>query len=376
MVIRNAFVYTEEGHFEKKDLFIKEKFFTDEIDTQGNIIDAEGHYAIPGLTDIHFHGCVGYDFCDGTYEAIEAIAKYQAKHGVTTICPASMTLPEGVLSKILKVAATYESKEGAILCGVNLEGPFLSLGKKGAQNERYLTKPDYDLYKKLQETSCGLIKLVDVAPEEEGAMEFIQKVSKEVIVSIAHTMADYDCALEAFEHGANHVTHLYNAMQPLSHRAPGVIGAAMDTPGCNVELICDGIHVHPSVVRATLKMFGEERIILVSDSMMAAGMPNGRYTLGGQEVEVNDRKATLVTDGAIAGSATNLMECLKNVVNMGIPLQTAVKCAAVNPAKAIGIFNRYGSIRAGKIANVVLLDGGLNVRKVILNGKVFFESIS
>ena len=366
MIIKNAKVYKENNTFEVQDIYIENELITGEEASNDEVIDATGLYAIPGLTDIHFHGCVGHDFCDGTQKAIEEIAKYQANNGVTTICPATMTLGEDTLLKIAKVAA----KDGAILTGINMEGPYVSVEKKGAQNPAYIRKPDIEMYRRIQKESGDLIKLVAIAPEEEGAMEFISELKDEVILSLAHTTADYDTAYEALSKGANHITHLYNAMPPFSHREPGVVGAACDKPECMVELICDGIHIHPSVIRATFKMFGDDRIILISDSMMATGMPDGEYSLGGQAVKVADHKATLVTDGAIAGSATNLMDCMRNIVkNMGIPLETAVKCAAVNPAKSIGIYDKYGSIMPGKVANIVLLDKDLNIKSVILKGK-------
>ncbi len=369
MIIKNANVYTEDGIFVKKDIFLHEDRIADQAaDQDTDILDAEGCYLIPGLTDLHFHGCVGYDFCDGTKEAVEAMAEYEAKNGVTTIAPATMTLDDERLTNIFKNAAEYSSDKGAALVGINMEGPYLSLAKKGAQNPAYLRTPSIEHYHRMQELSGGLIKLVAIAPEEEGALEFIQAVKDEVIVSVAHTAADYETAAKAYAAGASHLTHLYNAMPPFSHRNPGVIGAAFDAEHCHVELITDGVHVDPSVVRATFKMFGEDRIILISDSMMATGLSDGSYSLGGQAVTVRGNKATLA-DGTIAGSATNLMQCLQKVVSFGIPLEAAVKCAAVNPAKEIGIYDQYGSIRPGKYANLVLLDLDLQVKQVILKGR-------
>ena len=227
------------------------------------------------------------------------------------------------------------------------------------------------MYRRLQQESGGLIKLVDIAPEVEGAMPFIQAVYSEVAVSLAHTAADYNTAMEAFGNGARHVTHLFNGMEPYNHRAPGVIGAAADSPGAEVELICDGIHIHPAVVRSSLRLYGPDRVILVSDSVEATGMPDGEYSLGGQPVHVKGNRATLA-DGTIAGSATNLMQCLRVMVqDMGLPLETAVRCAAVNPAKSIGIYDRYGSIAPGKVANLVLLNQDLEVMTVILNGEEY-----
>jgi len=374
MIIKNARVFNENQTFEEKAIFIDNDLivsYNKNHPSNDMIIDAAGLYAIPGLTDIHFHGCAGYDFCDGTLEALDTIAKYEAQNGVTTICPATMTLPEERLSDICKNAAIYNNSEGAILCGINMEGPFLSLKKKGAQNAAFLHKPDMEMFDRLDKLSGNKIKLVAIAPEMEGAMDFISELKGKKVISIAHTTADYDTAQEAFQKGASHVTHLYNAMPPFQHRDPGVIGAAFDAPDCKVEIICDGVHIHPSVVRATLKMFGEDRVIFISDSMMATGLPDGKYALGGQEVIVKGRKAELVIDGAIAGSVTNLMDCMKNaVINMGIPLEKAVKAAAVNSAKAIGIYDKFGSISVGKIANIVLLDKDLNIKFVILRGKI------
>lgn len=201
-------------------------------------------------------------------------------------------------------------------------------------------------------------------------MEFIRTLKDQVVLSLAHTTAGYDIAREAFLAGASHATHLFNAMMPFSHRAPGVVGAAFDDPHCQVELICDGIHLAPAVVRAAFQMFGDDRVILISDSMMATGLTDGDYSLGGQAVKVCGPLATLA-DGTIAGSATNLMDCLRHVVkDMGIPLGTAVKCAAVNSAKSIGIYDRYGSLVPGKAANVVLLNEELEIQSLVYEGEL------
>ncbi len=369
MIIKNALVFTENYNFTKKDIFIDEDRISSSANEETDIIDAQGLYAIPGLTDIHMHGCVGYDFCDGTLEAVQAIADYESSWGVTSIAPATMTLGYEELTKIFKNAASYESKQGASLVGINMEGPYLSYEKKGAQNGAYLKHADLEHFKTMQKLSGGLIKLVAIAPEEEGSMEFIRSVKDEVVVSVAHTTADYETATEAFQCGASNVTHLYNAMPAFTHRAPGVVGAAMDAEHVKVELICDGVHIAPSVVRATFKMFSDDRIILISDSMMATGLKEGEYSLGGQKVIVTGNKATLI-DGTIAGSTTNLMACMTTAVSMGIPLSSAVKCAAVNPAKQIGIYDQYGSITPGKYANIVLLNQDLSINKIILRGKV------
>lgn len=371
MIIKNGNLFREDGSFGQGDLYIRDGRFTQTNEADGeDVIDASGMYVIPGLTDIHFHGCVGYDFCDGTDESLQAIADYQLANGITAICPASMTFPEDTLAKIFRNAAGFSGTSGADFVGINMEGPFISMEKKGAQNGAYIHKPDEAMFLRLQKEAGGLIKTVAIAPEVDGAMECISRISDDVVVCIAHTTADYDKAAEAFQKGAKQVTHLYNAMPPFTHREPGVIGAACDAQDCRVELICDGVHIHPATVRTTFKMFGDDRIIMISDSMMATGLEDGSYTLGGQDVTVKGNKATLTKEGNIAGSVTNLMDCIRRAVkDMGISLGSAVKCAAVNPAKAIGIYDRYGSLTAGKKANAVILDEELNIRHIIKDGR-------
>ena len=328
MIIKNARVFTEDGSF----------------------------IMIPGLVDIHFHGCKGADMCDGTKEALDVITAYEASIGVTSVCPATMTIQRDELLSVMKNAGDYTYHGGAHLVGINMEGPFISPSKKGAQAAENIMRCDYDYFCELQDAAHGLIKLVDIAPEEPGAIDFIDRVRGSVVVSIAHTAADYDTAVEAIEHGASHATHLYNAMPPLHHRNPGVIGAVRDSEKCHAELICDGVHIHPSVIRATFAMFGAKRMILISDSMRAT-------------VTVRGPLATL-HDGTIAGSATNLMDCMRFTVRQaGIPLEEAIMCATANPAKEIGIYDEAGSISAGKRADFVLLNDDLDIVSVYIDGK-------
>ena len=375
MIIKNVLVFTENKKFEEGTIYIENGVFTNRANCVDDkeVIDGEGCYAIPGLIDIHFHGCVGADFCDGTKEAIAKMAEYEASQGITTIIPATMTLSEEELMNIMETASSYKNESGAIFAGINMEGPFISRAKKGAQAETHICKPKVELFRKLQNVSNGLIKLCDIAPEEEGAMEFIETLKDEVCISFAHTTACYDVAKKGYELGACHATHLYNAMPPFAHRDPGVIGAASDSEHVYVELICDGIHIHPATVRATFKMFGDDRIVMISDSMRATGLSDGEYTLGGQAVKVVGKLATLVSDGAIAGSCTNLMDCVRTAVKeMNIPLESAIACATVNPAKSVGIYDKYGSITEGKVGNVVLLNKDLSLKAVIINGKKGF----
>lgn len=373
--IRNVKIFTEKHTFREGNIVIENGLFAESAENPGEIIDGEGCYAIPGLIDIHLHGCMGHDFCDGTEEALREIARYEASVGVTGIAPATMTLPVQQLEKILSNAADYRKKNGrnpgeADLLGINMEGPFISKKKKGAQDDTYIIPSDVEIFRRFQKAAEGLVRFIAVAPEEEGALAFVDQVKDEAVVSLAHTNAGYDEAMAAFQRGASHAVHLYNAMPPFGHRDPGVVGAVADSSHVTAELICDGIHIHPCVVRAAFQMLKESRIIFISDSMRAAGMPDGTYTLGGQEVKVSKGRAVLASSGALAGSAANLMECMKTAVReMGIPLETAVACASVNPAKRLGEYGRRGSITPGKKADVVLLDGDLNVKRVLKDGK-------
>ncbi|MGN0967999.1 MAG: N-acetylglucosamine-6-phosphate deacetylase [Oscillospiraceae bacterium] len=337
------------------------------------ILDAGRCYVIPGLIDVHFHGCVGEDFSDATPDGLQRMADYELSQGVTYICPAGMTLPEDQLTAICRNAAAHAQAHtgGAELAGLNLEGPFLCMAKKGAQNGAFLHDPDGAMLHRLQQAANGLVKLVTVAPEQPGSLEFIRSAREDgVTVSVGHTTADYDTAVAAFAAGARQATHLFNAMPPFNHRAPGVIGAAFDHPEVRAELICDGIHIHPSVVRATFRLFGADRVILVSDSLRATGMPDGKYPFGGQEIVVRGNRATMADDpNTLAGSVTSLMGCLRQAVQFGIPLADAVRAASLNPARAIGIDHRAGSLEDGKEASFVLLEQeSLAIRAIVFKG--------
>ena len=380
MIIDNVYVFTPDKAFVKGGIILdgdKIRQVYEEKDApqlNGDVLDGKRCYAIPGLIDLHFHGCKGDDFCDGDKAAIGRIAEYEASVGVTAIAPATMTLPVEELEQILHTAAEYkkETKDcrKADFLGINMEGPFISPAKKGAQDARNILPCNVEICDRFLKASEGLVKFIGIAPEEsEHAAEFIREVHERVNISLAHTNADYDTAMEACRAGANHAVHLYNAMPAFTHRAPGVVGAVFDNKDVMAEIICDGIHIHPSVVRATFQMMGAERMILISDSMRATGMPDGQYTLGGLDVKVVGRLATLVSDGAIAGSATNLMDCMRTVVKkMDLPLETAVACATINPARSLGVEEQYGSLEAGKKAHVVLLNQDLELKAVIKDG--------
>lgn len=367
MIIKNGFVFQEDGTFVKKDLYISgDRIVADESHlTDKTVIHANGLKVIPGLVDIHSHGAFGHDFCDADPEGLKIILKYEKAHGITSYCPTSMTLAKDRLIDIFSTAANIkESHDTARVIGINMEGPLIDIQKKGAQAAQYISVPDASFFRKCNEASGNKIKLVTLAPNVDKAFDFIKELKDEVVISIGHTTADYDCAKKAMEAGARHVTHLYNAMPAFSHRAPGVIGAACDTPGCMVELICDGYHIHPSVVRATFKMFGDDRVILISDSMMAAGMPDGKYELGGQEVTMRGGYAAL-SDGTLAGSATNLFDCMKKAIEFGIPEASAIFAASRNPAQSIHMYHEVGSLTPGKFADILLVDENYQLKQVI-----------
>ena len=382
MIIDNVKVYTPEQKFVKGGMILENDrisdIYTDENKpdlTGKKILDGKGAYAIPGLIDLHFHGCMGDDFCDNSLEALERIAEYEASVGVTAIAPATMTLPAEELLDVLKTAARYKREKHdykkADLVGINMEGPFISPVKKGAQDERNILPCDVNLCERFLEASEGLVKFIGIAPEESrNSLDFIRQMKEKINISLAHTNADYDTAMEAFNAGADHAVHLYNAMPEILHRAPGVVGAVFDSKHVMAEIICDGIHIHPATVRATFQMMGADRMILISDSMRATGMPDGQYTLGGLDVKVVGKLATLVSDGAIAGSATNLADCMRTAVQkMNLPLETAIACATINPARSLKIDDEYGSLEKGKKANVVLLEPDLTLKCVIKDGK-------
>lgn len=373
MIIRNAKVFTGGCRFEERDLLIRDgRIVFGAVPMDGEeVLDARGSYALPGLVDIHFHGAMGHDFCDADEAGLQAIADFEASKGVLAICPATMTFSEEILNGIMDAAAAHKNERGADLVGINMEGPYISPRKVGAQNPKYVMGADAGMFRRLQARSGGLIKLVDVAPEEPGNLDFIRACRDEVRISIAHTCTDYETAKEAFAAGASHMTHLYNAMPGITHRAPGPIIAALEEDA-EVELITDGVHIHPAMVRFTFRTFGDSHVILVADSMMACGLPDGQYSLGGQAVTVCGPRATLTEHpDTIAGSATCLYDCMRHaVLDMGVPLASAVRAASLNPARSIGIDADYGSLEPGRWGNVVLADGQLNIQKVIRRGKV------
>lgn len=378
MIYRNANVFRG-NEFVKCDFGVKDGRFTFVGEKGGQAdressgaeesIDLDGKYVIPGLVDVHLHGSMNADFSDGDYDGLVKMAEYLAASGVTSFAPAGMTLPYETLSKAFMTGRKFADNrpEGcARLMGIHMEGPFFSEKKKGAQNGDYLKDPDFDAFRKLQDECGGLVRIVDVAPELPGAADFAAKASQLATVSIAHTDADYDDAKAAIDAGASHLTHLYNAMPPIHHRKPGVIGAGSERDNVIAELICDGYHVHPSSVRMAFRLF-PGRICLISDALRCCGMPEGKYELGGQDVFLKGGVARL-EDGTIAGSASNVYTCMLNAIEYGIPKETAVAAATVIPAGEIGADDVIGSIDPGKYADFIVCSENLEPEQIYIDG--------
>ena len=386
MILKNGMVFQNNTEFVQADLIldhvIRSVIPSHAVSNETNlcadkgkeVLDVSGKYVIPGLIDIHTHGVMGEDASDGNREGMDIMAEFYASRGITSWCPTTMTLSEENLTDAMKVIRHFREhqipgeKLQAACVGVHLEGPFLSQEKKGAQAAEYLKKPDPEMLKRLQEASGGCVRMVTVAPEEDEDFSFIKEASKICTVSVGHSAADYETASGAFASGATHVTHMYNGMNGIHHRNPGIIGAAFDG-GASVELICDGLHIDPSVIRMTEAMFSG-RMTLISDSMRCAGMEDGEYSLGGQAVHVKNGKATL-SDGTLAGSSITLMDALRNLVKFGVPLEKAIPYATSVPASVIGMGDRLGSIAEGYQADLLILSKNMDLEAVILWGKYF-----
>lgn len=373
MFYKNARIFTSDFRFHTGAFEVRDGLFGEILpeNVPADAIDLNGATVIPGLIDVHSHGNSGADFSDGDYEGLKKMAKYYARCGVTSFAPASMTLPYDVLAKAFATAKqlTEEAPAGhSRLMGIQMEGPYFSYKKRGAQNADYLKEPDFEGFKKLYEDCGGLVRIVDIAPELPGAAEFVAKARELCTVSIAHTDSDYDHARAAVDAGVSHLTHLYNAMPGIHHRNPGVIPAAVENPNVQAEIICDGYHIHPASVRLAFTMF-KDRMILVSDSGRCAGMPEGtRFELGGQMAQLKGGVARLVADDTIACSAANLWQCLCNVISWNIPEEEAIRAASHNPAKALNAADRIGSIETGKYADFVITNSDYSEKRVFIGG--------
>lgn len=373
MILKNATILNDSFKFVKADIQIDGERIVaiapaiDGADT----VDLAGKTVLPGAVDIHTHGAVGYDHCTGDIAGLARVCEFEAKNGVTSFLPTTMTVAEDTLIHAVKTVREYMEGDnsGATPLGVHLEGPFFSMAKRGAQPAEYIHAPDADMFFRINEAAGGTVRLIDVAPELDGAIEFIKAVKDTCTVSCGHTSGSYDDTMAAYAAGASHNVHLYNGMTGATHREPGVVGAAWDSDGATAELICDGFHIHPAIIRTTFKILGE-RVVMISDSLAIAGLPDGTELpdVAGHIITVRDGKATLA-DGTIAGSSTNLFECVRRVVKFGIPLERAMYAASLAPAKVIGEDKDVGSIAVGKRADLVVVDDDLNIEAVYIKGK-------
>lgn len=373
MFYKNARIFGSDFRFHTGAFEVKDGLFGAVLpgEVPADAIDLKGATVIPGLIEVHSHGNSGADFSDGDYEGLKAMARFYASCGVTSFAPASMTLPYEVLAKAFATGKKLkeEAPEGcARIMGIQMEGPYFSYKKRGAQNPDYLKEPDFEGFKALYEGCDGLVRIVDIAPELPGAAEFVEKAKELCTVSIAHTDSDYDHAKAAIDAGVTHLTHLYNAMPGINHRNPGVIPAAVENKNVRAEIICDGLHIHPAAVRMAFSMFGGARMIIVSDSGRCAGQPDGTtFELGGQMATLTDGVARLA-DGTIACSATNMYQCLLNCISWGIPEEDVIRACTYNPACALGAQDKVGSIETGKLADFVICNADYTGRRVFIGG--------
>ena len=335
------------------------------------VVRCLGQKLLPGFVDIHTHGRQGGDFSSGDPDSYRKMARSYAEAGVTSLLATTMTLPVPQLEKTYRALGRFLSQPyaGSRILGINMEGPFLSEEKRGAHDRRYLKKGDAFLFHRLNALCGGRIRLCSVAPEIPGGLDLIRELQAHCVIAVAHTGADYTQAAAAFQAGAKDVTHLYNAMPPYHHRQPGAVGAAFDADA-HVELICDGIHLHPQVIRSAFRQWGSRRVCLISDSMSAAGLADGDYSLGGQAVSVKDRKATLA-DGTIAGSVTDVAQAVRFCCSQGIPQYQAIFSATATPACLIGMEGLVGSLSPGCRGDLLLVENDLRVKRVFLGGEEF-----
>ena len=322
---------------------------------QSGDLNAGGNLLLPGLIDVHTHGCAGMDTMDADFAPM---CRFWAAHGTTSFLPTTMTMDYGSLKRVTKAETHFA---GANILGFHFEGPYISKNHKGAQNEVFIKNPDYRAFCEFER-----VKMVTVAPELPGGEAFIKAASKNTVVSIGHTDCSYQTACSAIAAGANCLTHIYNAMPPFNHREPGPIGAAFEHK-IYAQIICDGLHISKPVFLAAYKMFGPNRLILISDSIRCAGLKTGEYNCGGLKVYLKNGAARLA-DGTLAGSCATLLDCVKTAVRFGVPLKNAVKMASETPARLLGV--RKGQIKPGYDADLLIADEELNLKTIIIGGKI------
>ena len=378
--IVNGKIVLEDGIVTDRALLYTDKIegvvAADRIPDGAEIVDAKGGYVCPGFIDLHIHGYLGCDVCDGTDESIRTIAEGIVKNGVTAFLPTTMTVDmaviEGAIDACRRAMAKGDDWAGSRILGVHAEGPFISAAKKGAQDAKYILKPDAAFVKK----HADVIRLITLAPEEDTPdFAAIREIARDtdVVISMGHTSADYPTAAASVEAGVRHATHLFNAMTPLAHRAPGVVGAALDKDSVSCELIVDTFHVDAHLYNMLYRVKGR-KLCFITDCLPAGGLPYGEYTLGGAKIIYRDIVCRL-EDGTVAGSVLPLNRGVWNVyTNSDIPLYECVNCASLNPATALGIAHKKGSLATGKDADIVILNDNFDVQKTIIGGVTKYEA--
>lgn len=376
MILKNAVVIDEYFKQNRLDIKIENEYIVNIGERlEGEAFDLSGMYIVPGFIDTHIHGAYGVEMAEAgtTVQQLNAVSKFEASQGVTCFAPTVRILPLDEMCAAIERIAFIKQTDGAKIGGIHVEGPFVSETYKGALLKEYIYKPGVEIIKRFYEAGGGLVKLLTMAPELEGAEATIQyAASNGIVVSIGHTNASYEQTEKAIAWGVSQATHTFNAMRPLNHRDPSALGAVLTNENVTCELICDFIHLHPAIVKMVYKLKGDDKINVISDSCAAAGKSDGEYIVGGQKRYVKDG-VVRTSDGTIAGSAKTVYDGVKNLINIGIPIESAIKMASVNPAKTLGIEAETGSIQVGKCADLVVLDKEFNVKYTFVNGKAVFS---
>lgn len=371
MILKNANVLNKDFKFQKSNITIRDGIIASlESNNDEDGIDLSGKYIVPGLIDIHVHGAKGFQIGDDDKNGIPKMAKFLLEKGTTTFVPTLCVCSNEDMVRVIQDINGYMISEepGASIGGIHLEGPYVSMKYKGALNPNYIRKPDLQEYRGLNEVAEGMIKIISMAPEVDGALEFIEEASKECVISMAHTDSGYQEAMNAIDKGASHMTHTFNAMRPYKHREPNALGAVFDS-NVTCECISDGIHLHPNTVRMLYKMVGADRLVLISDGCRQIGLDDGEYVFGDEVVLIQDGKATL-PDGTITGGCFTLLQNVISAIKFGVPVEDAFKCATYNAAKVLKIDDFVGSIEVGKKADFLVLDKEYQLCDVYQNGKL------
>jgi len=343
---------------------------------EARAIDASGKIVVPGFIDVHIHGGGGRDIMDASYEAVKEIAKFVASHGTTSFVATTISTSRPDLLRTIKAVRTAREKgtDGAEVLGVHLEGPYINPDKRGAHSADYVRLPSIDEFEEIWEASNHAVKIVTLAPELEGSKILIQRLRElGIVASIGHSNATYIQAVDAIKQGVRHATHMFNRMSGFDPREPGVVGAVLVHDELTAELICDKIHVHPAAMNLLVRVKGSERVVLVTDAIRAAGMPDGEYALGKQHVIVKDGVSRL-RSGDLAGSTLTMDRAVRNMMKLvGTPLQTAVKMATINPAVVINVDKNKGSLEPDKDADIVIIDDEISVYMAIAKGNIVYK---